>query len=224
MMKRITMKLLLLCCILALCLTGCGKQSTVTSKPFDADGASYYMNLTDSWFHSFAFDFQDDVQGMILMQEVWQNGVCTDQDVLAYGGAGGLQNYYLCSQKLQDEETGQKIAGNALAIWSVEEVDGGHVEREFAPVERWFPQPATAEYYDTLSKKQNLEAGREYVLFLQMEQFDNGIPVVTCDTMNQAMAVGKSYSEALQNCAYAMVLKLQCFATEAEAEKAGSMY
>ena len=89
MMKRTVIKGLALCCVLALCLTGCGKQSTVTGKPFVVDGASYYMNLTDSWFHGFEFDFQDDVQGMILSLEVWQNGVCTDKDVLAYGGASG---------------------------------------------------------------------------------------------------------------------------------------
>ena len=223
-MKRTVIKGLALCCVLALCLAGCGTQSTVTSRPFDAKDADYYMKLTDSWFHGFEFDFQDAVQGMMLSQEVWQNGVCTDKDVLAYGGTSGLQNYYLCSQKLQDKKTGQELAGNALAIWSVEEVDGGHVEREFAPVERWFPQPATAEYYDAISKKQTLEAGREYTLFLQLEQFDDGIPVITCDELNGGMEVGKSCSDAVKDCEYITVLKLQCFATEAEAEEAAKMY
>lgn len=223
-MKRTVMNVLALCCVLALCLTGCGTQSTVTSKPFDADGADAYMNLTDSWFHGFELDFQDDVQGMILSQEVWQNGVCTDKDVLAYGGASGLQKYYLCSEKLQDAESNQGITGNALSIWAVQETNGGRVESEYAPVERWFPQTATAEYYDTISKKQKLEAGKEYVLFLQIEQFDNAMPVVTCDNMNQATTVGKSYSEALKDCNYVTILKLQCFATEAEAEDAVKMY
>ena len=224
MMKRTVMKVLALCCILALYLTGCGAQSTVTGKPFDADDAEYYQKLANGWFHEFEFGFRDDVQGMVLTQEVWQNGVCTAKDVLAYGGAGGTENYYLCSEKLQDEATGQELAGTALSIWTVSEVNDGRVERDLVSLERWFPQPATAEYYDTIGKKQPLEAGKEYVLFLQIEQFDNGIPVITCDNLNQAAAVGKSYHEALQDCEYVTVLKLQCFATEAEAEEAAKMY
>lgn len=224
MMKRTVIKGLALCCVLALCLTGCGTQSTVTGKPFVVDGASYYMNLTDSWFHGFEFDFQDDVQGMILSLEVWQNGVCTANDVLAYGGTEGLTGYYLRSEKLKQEESPYGFAGNALKIWAVHETTDSHVQSEYAPVERWFPQPATAESYDAIDKKQKLEAGREYILFIQEEQLNNGIHEITCDGLNGGMKAGKTYSDALKDCEYITVLKMSTFATEAEAEEAAKMY
>ena len=222
MMKRTVMKVLALCCILALYLTGCGAQSTVTGKPFDVEGAEYYLKLANGWFHEFEFDFQDDVQGMILAQEVWQNGVCTDEQIITYGGTGGKQSYYLYSEKLQDEEKEPDFIGTTLSIWAVSEIDGGgQLGSKFAPLERRFPQVVTMEYYDAISKEQTLEAGKEYVLFLQMEQFGDEVLAATCDDLNRALAEGNGLDELLHNCSYAIILKMSTFATEAEAEASG---
>lgn len=68
-MKRRIAGTIMLCCTILL-LTGCGAASTIEGKPFDAEGAEYYSNLLDADFYGYAFQFQEDVQGQLMTQEI----------------------------------------------------------------------------------------------------------------------------------------------------------
>lgn len=57
-----------------------------------------------------------------------------------------------------------------------------------------------------------------------MEQFGDEVLAATCDDLNRALAEGKGLDELLQDCNYAIMLKMTTFATEAETEEAAKMY
>lgn len=220
-MKQITRKLVVLFCVIALCLVGCSRASTVTDKPFDIYGAQYYKNLLGGDLHAFNFSMRDDIGGIVLTQEVWQNGTCTDTALLSSGESRGLQSYYLFLERLQDEDS-HVWRGNRLTIWSVVHKDDGEIQSKLGPAEYEFPKAAQSELFDTISSSKNtktkLEAGKSYILALWMESFGEGIDAqIRCKDFLQ-----KDYQETLRDCNYAIVLRLDTYATEIEAEEAAS--
>ena len=73
-MQHRTQKLLLLCCILALCLTGCAaSQSTVRGVQL-SDREQKIAALGDYTVGVLEFSFQQDVQGFLWQREIWKYG------------------------------------------------------------------------------------------------------------------------------------------------------
>ena len=69
-MKKKLTALILLTVLAVVLLTGCGASSTIEGRVFDAEGSRHYRNLIDADLHSFAFDYQDDIQGTVMTLEV----------------------------------------------------------------------------------------------------------------------------------------------------------
>lgn len=214
-MKRRIAGMIMLCCTILL-LSGCGASSTIEGKPFDAEGAEYYSNLLDADFYGYAFQFQKDVQGQLMTQEIWQNGICTDRHVLWYGGTDPKteKKYYLAAVRMRDEQgnhIGQELQG-IISDESSEYV----VHSKLASLQNLFPIPAGSYGYYFLEGTQKVEAGGHYILALwDMEQAQKGIGPLDLKSLQNM-----DYQEELKDRDYVILLRMDTYATEAEAAAA----
>lgn len=208
-----------LCTVLVL-LTGCTTASTIEGKPFDVDGAWQYGNLLNADFCGYGFHFQDDIKGQLMTQEVWQDGVCTDTNILWYGGVDtdAEKEYYLAAFRMRDEQN--RHIGQELQGMTSKEDAKQAVHRTLAPVQNVFPMPAGSYGYSFLGDTQKVEAGGSYILALwDIEQETAGFKPLHLDKMQNT-----DYAEQIKDHDYVILLKLQLFATEEEALKAASRF
>ena len=217
--KRNMVKQIAVFCVALMLLTGCSAASAIEAKPFDVDGAWQYGNLLHADFQGYAFHFQDDVKGQLMTQEVWQDGVCTDANILWYGGgdADAEKEYYLAALRMQDEQN--RHIGQELRGMTSKEDAKQAVHSMLAPVQNVFPMPAASYGYYFLEDTLKVAAGGSYILALwDIEQDTAGFKPLNLNNMHNA-----DYAEQIKDNDYVILLKLQLFATEEEAVAAADL-
>ena len=90
-MQHTVRKTLLLCCILAFCLTGCTAdkstdESTVRGVQLSDREKKIAMLGDYTAAGVLEFSCQQDVQGYLLQREIWKYGELTETGIMAYGG------------------------------------------------------------------------------------------------------------------------------------------
>ena len=214
-MKHTARKIVLLCCILALCLTGCAAgKSTVKFIPLTEQEMAIGKMISDN-LGIFEFTYQSDVQGHVLHLDTWFQGACIRSDVLSFGGNETLDKLYLAPKVIQDQN-GQ-FTGTQWQ-WNL----GGAVF--YNPLVIPFPEVALAENigwgfnYWSCEKGAPLEANQSYVLAAGVfDLFGNGIHSYNCEALANDLSVvqvddGNEY----------MILYLDTYATAEEAEAAAN--
>ena len=216
--QRIVKRIAVVCTILML-LTGCPKASTIESKPFDVEGAWHYKNLLNADFQGYAFHFQDDIKGLLMTQEVWQDGECIDINVLWHGSTdvNTETEYYLVAFQMLDEQN--RHIGQELQGMTSREDGKQAVHSMLAPVQNVFPMPAGSYGYYFIEDTLKVAAGGSYILALwDIEQDTAGFKPLNLNNMHNA-----DYSEQIKDFDYVILLKLQLFATEEEAVTAADL-
>ena len=213
-MQQNRMTLLGVLFLLMLCLTGCGVSSKIEAKPFDVAGAGFYKNLMDADFHGYSFDFQDNIQGQLMTLEVWQKGECTENHILWAGGVQSekSQEYYLAMERIRDnnQTIGVQLRGTTYTV-----DDGFGVQSMLAPITVMFPQISKSYVFSPMNDVLKVEPGSEYILAFWDIGQGNGHKSVLMGTLNET-----DYRETIQESDYIILLKIQLFASEKEAEAA----
>lgn len=215
-MKHTARKIVLLCCILALCLTSCAAgKSTVKFIPLTEQETAISKMISDN-LGIFEFTYQSDVQGHVLHLDTWFQGACIRSDVLSFGGNETLDKLYLAPKVIQDQN-GQ-FTGTQWQ-WNL----GGAVF--YNPLVIPFPETALAKSigwgfnYWQCEKGAPLEANQSYVLAAGVcDLFGNGVHTYDCEVLaNDLSIVQGDYGNE-----YMLILYLDTFATAEEAEAAAN--
>ena len=213
-MQHRTGKLILLCCILALCLTGCAAgKSTVKFIPLTEQETVISKMISDN-LGIFEFTYQSDVQGHVLHLDTWFQGACIGSEVLSFGGNETLDKLYLAPKIIQDQN-GQ-VTGTQWQ-WNL----NGAVF--YNPLVIPFPETALAKSigwgfnYWQCEKGAPLEANQSYVLAAGVcDLFGNGVHTYDCEVLaNDLSIVQGDYGNE-----YMLILYLDTYATAEEAEAA----
>ncbi len=215
-MQHRTGKLILLCCILALCLTGCAAgKSTVKFIPLTEQETVISKMISDN-LGIFEFTYQSDVQGHVLHLDTWFQGACIGSEVLSFGGNETLDKLYLAPKIIQDQN-GQ-VTGTQWQ-WNL----NGAVF--YNPLVIPFPETALAKSigwgfnYWQCEKGAPLEANQSYVLAAGVcDLFGNGVHTYDCEVLaNDLSIVQGDYGNE-----YMLILYLDTYATAEEAEAAAN--
>jgi len=223
-MKSMAKKLLLLCCILALCLTGCSeKASTVKYIPLTEQEASISQMVSDS-LGIFQFTYAGDVQGYVLRLDTWFQSKRIRSDVLSYGGAEEetLSKLYLATKIARDEN--ERVMGTQW-LWKEEmETENTAFVRNLSdPLEIPFPDTWIAENfawgfdYWRCEQKTTIEPNQSYALAAVVcDLFGDGIRTYEVATLVDDLSAlqGNDGNEYMQ------ILYLDTYASAQEAEAA----
>ena len=229
-MKSTVKKLLLLGCVLALCLTGCGgKASTVRYVPFDEwDGKAAVLEMAPDMSPLkgvLEFDFQEDVQGIAFYCDVWQDGQCIATTPQLRAG-GTEQTKSLCIS-IGMEDTSCRWD---LVEKGPEALDGGEVTNALLPLmETELPVAGKGSYGSKAAfigktiknHTVRLKAGESYVLAAQI--FDLNIDMEKEDGnyyMHSDVDDVEIDNLDLQKYEYAIVLRMDTYASAQDAEAA----
>ena len=219
-MKEKWKLLMLLISIVGIFLTGCGASSTIEGRVFDAEGSRHYRNLIDADLHSFAFDYQDDIQGTVMTLEVWQNGICTETHMLGQGryAQNKTDEYYIVMEHVRDEDN--NCIGMEFRSLSYSSDGQMAAHSMLVPVKLHFTSSFDSYAFGFVDGKLKVEPGNMYILgFWDMDMADDGHTDISIDSLNST-----NYQEVMQKSEYIIILKEQLFNTVEEAEALTKCY
>lgn len=210
-MKQTMKQLLCLCCVLLLSLTGCTSNQSTVKFVKQTDQEKKIAFTTADAFGIWDFSFQDDIQGIALSIDVWEYGKCTDFGLFYNGSA---QDTKACYISMKTEYTDQSIESQWQWLR-----DMGVGTAKTSPIKRSIP--LTEEYSGWTYHLGNdeelmvLEPGESYVLAVQNYDLKgDGMGGACCRNLKDALS-------SLATEEYVIVLRLQTFATQEEAENIG---
>lgn len=222
-MKHTARKIVLLCCILALCLTGCAAgKSTVVYVPFDEwEGKEAVLEMMpdrSSQRGVLEFDFQEDVQGIAFYCDVWQDGQCIASTPQLRASSTAQIEALVVSQEMED----------SLCRWEFVEKNSDGYCTLATVLEQEVPTKKggcgySYSWLGSSGKAADLQAGKSYIL---AQQYFDLTPIVengAFSTMTPSIDDAQSDSnKQLEECDYAIVLRMDTFATAEEAEAAAN--
>ena len=201
-------------------LSGCGASSTIEGRVFDIEGAVQYRRLLDADLHSFAFDYQEDIQGTVTTLEVWQNGICTETYMLGQGryAQNETEEYYFIMERVRDEA--HNWVGMELQSLSYASDGKMAAHALHAPVKLHFPSCIKSYAYGFVDDKLKVKPGNTYILgFWDMDLANDGHTDISIDSLND-----RNSQEVIQKSEYIIILKEQLFSTVEEAEALSELY
>ena len=217
-MQHTVRKTLLLCCILAFCLTGCTAdkstdESTVRGVQLSDREKKIAMLGDYTAAGVLEFSCQQDVQGYLLQREIWKYGELAEESIAAYGGADSLEALYIGHKQEKNSEGAPEITWELLRVRK----DGYGKGSPFLRVA--FPECKDKEFsWSSQFWGQNrtepivLEAGKSYILAVESIDLGNdGWMDVGCG----------EYAEQEQNIKDSdcvILLRMDTFATAKEAK------
>ena len=217
-MQHTVRKTLLLCCILAFCLTGCTAdkstdESTVRGVQLSDREKKIAMLGDYTAAGVLEFSCQQDVQGYLLQREIWKYGELTETGIMAYGGTDSLEALYIGHKQEVNSEGFPEFA------WRILEARKS-ATRKFAPtIQVAFPEGEDiicGWASDFLGRRSTepivLEVGKSYILSVEsIDLGDDGWQDVWCG----------EYAEQEQNIKDSdcvILLRMDTFATAKEAK------
>ena len=212
-MKSMAKKLLLLCCILALCLTGCGgKASTVRGVQL-TEREQRIAALAGDNAGVIEFSFAEDIQGMILQKEIWKYGQLQVANMVAYGGTDTMQALYISHRRDRINEGIPEIR------WELLKAEENTYSQVKPFVQIAFPECKDKEFGCSSSfwgwdnkKPVTLEAGNSYILSVEaIDLLGDGWMGISCGAYAEQERFIKG-----NDCV--ILLRLDTFATAEEAE------
>lgn len=215
-MKHTARKIVLLCCILALCLTGCAAgKSTVKFIPLTEQEMAIGKMISDN-LGIFEFTYQSDVQGHVLHLDTWFQGACIGSEVLSFGGNETLDKLYLAPKIIQNQNgqvTGTQWQWNLNGAVLYNPLVIPFLETALAKSIGW------GFNYWQCEKGAPLEANQSYVLAAGVcDLFGNGVHTYDCEVLaNDLSIVQGDYGNE-----YMLILYLDTYATAEEAEAAAN--
>lgn len=216
-MQHTVRKTLLLCCILAFCLTGCtadksADESTVRGVQL-SDREKKIAMLGDYTVGILEFSLQQDVQGYLLQREIWKYGELTEESIAAYGAANSLETLYIGHKQENNSEGIPEITWEMLRVRN----DGYSKGSPFLRVA--FPECKDKEFGwssgfwgENSTEPIVLEAGKSYILSVEVIDLYNG---------NWKAVLCGEYTEQEQNIKdndCVILLRMDTFATAKEAK------
>ena len=219
-MQHRTGKIILLCCILALCLTGCAACKSTVQYEQLLKGDQRVSLLNDGLMGALEFDFQDDIQGIVFYREIWQTGQCIEAVPQLYAGpAEKIASLYIsigmedtaCRWDLVENGSDGDTSSIMQPLIQTELPDGGSGSYGYKAV-----------FIGDNAKNHTarLNAGESYTLAAQIFDLNVNITKENGDYFVQN-DFGNLEADNLdfQNYDYAIVLRMDTFATAEEVEQ-----
>ncbi len=179
-MQYVARKLLLLCCLLALCLAGCSAdksadKSTVCGVQLSDREKKIAMLADYTAAGVLEFSCKQDVQGYLLQREIWKYGELTEESIIAYGDTDSLEALYVGHKEKTNSEGAPEITWEMLRA-------GRNATSKFVPaMQVAFPECKDKEFgwaSDFLGRSSTesivLEAGRSYILSVELVDLGSG--------------------------------------------------
>lgn len=219
-MQHRTGKLILLCCILALCLTGCAAGKSTVQYEQLRKGDQRVSLLNDGLMGALEFDFQDDIRGIVFYQEIWQNGQCIEAAPLLHAGPAEQITSLYISIGMEDTACRWDLVKNRS------DGDTGSIMQPL--IQTALPYDGNGSYgYKAVFIGDNaknhtvrLDAGESYTLAAQIFDLNVNITEENGDYFVQNN-FGNLEADNLdfQNYDYAIVLRMDTYTTAEEAEQ-----
>ncbi len=213
-MQHRTRKLLLLCCILALCLTGCAAGKSTVRGVQLSDREQKIAALGDYTVGVLEFSFQQDVQGFLWQWEIWKHGELAEANIAAYGGTDTLETLYIGHKKGKNVDGSPEITWEMLDAWK-----NGY--RKLSPtIQVAFPECkdkafgcASGFWGQDNTKPMALEAGKSYILSAEtMDLMGDGWMGIPCGEYT-------AQEQFIKDSDCVILLRMDTFATAEEAEQ-----
>ena len=205
-MKSMAKKLLLLCCILALCLTGCGGKASTVHGVQLTEREKNIAALAGGTVDVLEFSFADDIQGFILQTEIWKYGELLEANVITYGDTDATQALYILhKQKNRD-------GGIPEITWDIQRTQkNGRSNGRFIQIA--FPDCKDKEF--GLSSYfwggDTLKVGSSYILSAENIHLGKGLTALSCGAYAEQ-------EQHIKDSDCVILLRLDTFATAEEAE------
>ncbi len=213
-MKPTVKKLLLLCCVLALCLTGCGgKASTVRGVQL-TEREQAIAALADGAVAGLEFAFQEDIQGFVLQREIWKYGNLMEPAVVAYGDTDSLQALYICEKQENNADNIRQIIWEGVLAEkeTVQRIPLAQISFPECKDNATFAQ-VTHIWGREEQEAMTLQAGDSYILAVKcVDLNDDGMTGVRCGSYEEAQALLQEHDDCV------ILLRMDTFATAQEAE------
>lgn len=213
-MKHTARKIVLLCCILALCLTGCAaSQSTVRGVQL-SDREQKIAALGDYTVGVLEFSFQQDVQGFLWQREIWKYGELVEANIAAYGGTDTLEALYIAHKQGKNDD------GSPEITWEMLKAEKNGYSKGSPAIQVAFPECKDKEFGwasgfwgQDNTKSMALEAGKSYILSAEtMDLMGDGWMGIPCGEYT-------AQEQFIKDSDCVILLRMDTFATAEEAEQ-----
>lgn len=204
-MQQTLKKYLIVLCITAVCITGCGSDilSKVTYVKL-TDQEEMISSLTADRVGILKISFADDIQSMVLYVDTWKDGVCIDSKLLAYSEK--QDNTFYISMKTKREDT--QYLGTE---WNVSWKDIPNGSMTLGPVSVNFDEHEQTDgrcmitFLGEETGAYTFHSENKYMLAIQGYKFADSIVFSSCEAFVRNPELLGEYD-------YAVVLRMDTFA------------
>lgn len=212
-MKNTIRSIVALCCIMALCLTGCAAGKSTVQGVQLSDREKNIAALGDYRVGVLEFAFQQDIQGFIVQGEIWKFGELVKNDIVTYGENSSLEALYVAHKQETNSDGSPEITWEMLKV----EKNGYSKGSPFAQLV--FPECkdngfgwASSFWGQDSIKPMALEAGKSYILSAEaMDLTGDGFMGIPCGDYT-------AQEQCIKDSDCVILLRMDTFATAEEAE------